>query len=80
MRVLGRHELANIRSLGDVDERVVVDTTVNLAVHGMLTPPIEQLQPPTALPAGHEQPPATGANRNVVHRSVPRRGPAGVGT
>src|SRR3954447_22039026 len=35
--------------------RAVVDTTVNLAVRGMLTPPVE-LQPPAALHAGHEQP------------------------
>jgi hypothetical protein len=35
--------------------RAVVDTTVNLAVRGLLTPPV-QLQPPAALPA-HDQPP-----------------------
>jgi hypothetical protein len=39
--------------------RTVIDNTVNLAVHGMLTPPVE-LQAPAALPAGHERPPATG--------------------
>jgi hypothetical protein len=39
--------------------RAVVDTTVNLAVRGMLTPPV-RLQVPAALPAVHEQPPAAG--------------------
>jgi hypothetical protein len=39
--------------------RAVVDTTVNLAVGGMLTAPVE-LQPPPALPTGHEHPPAAG--------------------
>jgi hypothetical protein len=35
--------------------RAVVDTTVNLAVRGMLTPP-PALQAPAALPAHHDQP------------------------
>jgi hypothetical protein len=39
--------------------RAVVDTTVNLAVRGILTPPV-QLQAPAALPADHDQPPAAG--------------------
>jgi hypothetical protein len=39
--------------------RAVVDSTVNLAVRGMLTPPV-QLQAPAGLPAHHEQPPAGG--------------------
>jgi hypothetical protein len=37
--------------------RAVVDTTVNLAVRGMLTPPM-QLQAPAALPAHHDHAPA----------------------
>jgi hypothetical protein len=39
--------------------RTIVDTTVSLAVRGMLTPPVE-LQAPPALPAGHEPPPGAG--------------------
>jgi hypothetical protein len=39
--------------------RAVVDSTVNLAVHGLLTPPVE-LQAPVALPVGHDQPPGAG--------------------
>src|SRR3954453_12506595 len=45
--------------------RAVVDTTVNLAVRGMLTPPIE-LQVPTALPSGHDHPPAAGDQAHDV--------------
>jgi hypothetical protein len=43
--------------------RAVVDSTVNLVVRGMLIPPV-QLQPPDALPTGHEQPPA-GVDQTV---------------
>jgi hypothetical protein len=40
-------------------DRAVVDTTVNLAVRGMLTrPPV--LEAPDALPASHEPPPVAG--------------------
>jgi hypothetical protein len=38
--------------------RAVVDSTVNLAVHGLLTPPME-LKAPAVLPADHAQPPTT---------------------
>jgi hypothetical protein len=37
----------------------VVDSTVNLAVRGLLAPP-PTLDAAAALPAGHERPPATG--------------------
>jgi hypothetical protein len=39
--------------------RAVVDSTVNLAVRGLLTPP-PTLQAPAALPTHHDQPPSTG--------------------
>jgi hypothetical protein len=47
--------------------RAVVDSTVNLAVRGMLTPPVE-LQAPAALPAGHERPP--GADNETIDDDV----------
>jgi hypothetical protein len=43
--------------------RAVVDSTVNLAVRGLLTPPIE-LQTPAALPA-HQEPPPAGRDTPV---------------
>ena len=44
--------------------RAVVDTTVNLAVRGLLTPP-PAFEVPTALPAHHEQPPASAGDTPV---------------
>jgi hypothetical protein len=44
--------------------RAVVDTTVNLAVRGMLTPPVE-LQPPAALPAAHDTVPSAAGDEAV---------------
>jgi hypothetical protein len=44
--------------------RAVVDTTVNLAVGGMLTPPV-QLKAPAALPAGHEAAPGAASDTPV---------------
>jgi len=40
--------------------RAVVDSTVNLAVRGLLTPPPATLDAAAALPGGHEPPPAAG--------------------
>jgi hypothetical protein len=45
-------------------DRAVVDTTVNLAVRGMLTPPVE-LEVPAALPAHQQHPPAGGGDTPV---------------
>jgi hypothetical protein len=44
--------------------RAVVDTTVNLAVRGMLTPP-PTLQTPAALPAAHVPPPAAAGDQAI---------------
>ena len=44
--------------------RAVVDTTVNLAVRGMLAPPT--LEVPAALPAGDDQPAAAGGQAGDV--------------
>jgi hypothetical protein len=49
--------------------RAVVDTTVNLAVRGMLTPPVE-LQAPPSLPAAHEQPPDAGDQAHDVDEDL----------
>jgi len=38
--------------------RSIVDTSVNLAVHGLLTPAPASLDAATVLPGGHEPPPA----------------------
>jgi hypothetical protein len=45
--------------------RAVVDSTVNLAVRGMLTPP-PTLEVPAALPAGDDQPAAAGGQAGDV--------------
>jgi hypothetical protein len=45
--------------------RTVVDTTVNLAVRGLLNPPTAQLEIPPALPASTAEPPARGGEQAV---------------
>jgi hypothetical protein len=62
--VLGQHGEETMLAVYDTAAqlrpgRAVVDTTVNLAVRGMLTPPIV-LEPPAALPAHQQQTPVAG--------------------
>jgi hypothetical protein len=49
--------------------RAVVDGTVNLAIHGLLTPP-PTLQAPASLPASQQNPPAGNTLVDVVDEDL----------